>query len=95
MKLSVLIKGIDDAEAINWISGPIVQKSIKLRDEIRRTLDFGKRAIENVNIVELKIFLEKCERQNIVLKPQQTKARDHTLAQLKYLVRHLRQLPLL
>ena len=76
MKLSVLIKGIDDAEAINWISGPIVQKSIKLRDEIRRTLDFGKRAIENVNIVELKIFLEKCERQNIVLKPQQTKARE-------------------
>ena len=43
MKLSVLIKGIDDAEAINWISGPIVQKSLNLemKLDVRWTLVKG------------------------------------------------------
>ena len=75
-KLSMLTKGIDDAKSINWLNGPIVQKATTLRDEIQRTLDFGRRAIDKVNIVELKIFLEKCERQNLQLKGEQTKAKQ-------------------
>ena len=75
-KLSMLTKGIDDAKSINWLNGPVVQKATTLRDEIQRTLDFGRRAIDKVNIVELKIFLEKCERQNLSLKVEQTKAKE-------------------
>ena len=52
----MLTKGIDDAKSINWLNGPIVRKATTLRDEIQRTLDFGRRAIDKVNIVELKIF---------------------------------------
>ena len=75
MLVSKLKKGLAQAKTLQC-SNAVTQKAQLLLEEIERTMTFGDNAIDAANIVELKVFLERCERQKINLPDRQKRAKE-------------------